>query len=573
MKNKLVSQWFEILIVVGLIVGFTLANALHIILPWLSNRPGFIFTGIAHYFADYFLYVDIMAQGAAGSLSAFPHFTNEILPASALYWYNTLIGWIGHLVGLSPFAGYNVALIMLMVVLCFLWYVLIREIYPTNRLIRITGFVFILSASNFIDLNGFFFAGRLDLIGQLWLSPSPALNRLGGVPHQVLQTILLLLLIIVFSKLLRRFVVAGQSQEWRMHSLFFILIAFLTATVNPIQVVLLIVAAGLTTLWYLRKSNKLLPVIMPFSVLLLSVIPGLLISYQWFLHPVFAAAKIWEAARLQIIPLWDMLLSIGPVTLLAPFGIIPFLRKATPIRMLIFLYGFGSYVAFYTPAYQIIGSANPRWLSPAPHAIWAILAAQGVFTISKWFSDKWSIKTERLKVLKKNTALLIVYCLLFIVYFIFTLPALYSQLDMRTNPKLNPILSSDLNHVPKPVVEALAWLKNQPDPLVSNLASQGQALRSYSNVVLTDPVLPYDVLVPVFTGKISFTGHPIHTLYLGVKESLRQQFFGGSMSEGETKKFLIEHRIGWIISSKNTIPYTINAFTNEAFSVFRVSAM
>lgn len=550
MKNKTVPQWIEISIVVGCIVSFTLANALHVIIPWLANPPGFVFTGIAHYVADYFLYVDIMAQGATGRLAAFPHFTNEILPASALYWYNTLIGWTGHLVGFSPFASYNVALVSLVVILCYLWYVLVRKIYPTNRLIRITAFIFVLSASNFVDLAGFFSAGRLDLIGQLWLSPSPAFNRLGGVPHQVLQTILLLLLIIVFSRLLKW---SHKNFHFSiLNSLFFILLAFATATATPIQTALLIAAAGLTTFWFIRNyvgKRTSLRLLFPFFLFIIAALPGLFLAYQWFLHPVFAAAKAWEGARLQIIPLWDMFLSIGPVAPLSLFGVIPFLRNITPLRMLLFLYGVGSYLAFYTPAYQIIGSANPRWLAPAPHAIWAILAAQGVWSLSQFLS-KFSSKISNIFVIWHLTFV--------IIYMLFTLPALYSQLDMHANPKLNPILSSDLNHVPKPVTEALAWLKNQPE---------------VNSVVLTDPSLPYDVLVPVFTGKISFTGHPIHTLYPDIKESLRKQFFYGTMSESDAKQFLTKHRIGWIISSKKTIPLTTRVFSNEQLSVFRVSTM
>ncbi len=123
---------------------------------------------------------------------------------------------------------------------------------------------------------------------------------------------------------------------------------------------------------------------------------------------------------------------------------------------------------------------------------------------------------------------MLLYSLFFILYSLLTVPSLAAQINARAN-------TSELNYVPMTVIEVLTSLKNS----------------ARSGVVLTDPALPYDVLVPTFTGLPSFTGHPIHTLYPSVKESLRQRFFTGAMTEDEKNKFLKDHRIRSIITKEN----------------------
>ncbi len=525
----------EKLFVIALSLIFTVLNSLHVIIQLVSNRPDQVFTGIAHSVEDYFLYVDVMAQGAAGRLTAATHFTNETLPPMMFYWFNTILGWLGHLVGLSPFATYNVAVILLVFSLCLLWYKLCSLIFPNDRPARLTAFLFILTASSFVDPKGFFADGRLDLLFPFWFSPTPAFNRLGNVPHQIFQTILIILLIIVYCKKNIRFSI--------LHSLFLVLITFITALINPIQLLLVMAAAILTTLW--KKTHRI------HCLLLVAVaVPSLLLSKLTLSHPIIASANAWEAWQFQQIPPIQLLVAIGPVAILALFGFIPFLRRLTIIRLMFLSYGLLSFAAFYSPLYRITGTAVARFLHPAAYGILGILGAEGVSQVSRVMHH----------VSRKQISFVIWHLSFIILYLILTLPALYSQINARTNPALQTIssatLTSNLNHVPGPVVDALTWL-----------ASQEQVLRSYS-VVLTDPVLPYDVLVPVFTGKISFTGHPIHTLYPDVKEDLRQQFFNGKMNEDEAKQFLTNHRIGFALSNRASLPFATKVFSNDSINVF-----
>lgn len=385
---------------------------------------------------------------------------------------------------------------------------------------RLTAWLMILTASSFSQGG--------ELLGQFWFSPAPALNRLGGVPHQVFQTILFVLLILTFAKSLtvwssnrmRNYELGIMkktvlSSSLIRNSIFLILLTTLASSANPIQMVLFI-AASLTLL-----SARVIP-------LVLVAIPVMIATNKAFDLPVLAAAKAWENAQVVSVSLWQFFLSVGPVALLVPFGIKPFLKEKSPLRTLLVSYAALSLLAFFSPIPKLLGTTNVRWLHPASYAILGILAAQGIASLPHKFP-------------------------ILLMYLIFTLPSLAIQIDSRTNPKYNTILTSDLNHVPRPVVEALSWLKVT-------------GLNPVMKVVLTDPTLPYDVLVPTMTGLPSFTGHPIHTLYPGVKEKLRQDFFAGNMTKEEMQTFLIDHRIGYIVKAiHRLLPPSTLSFLTETY--------
>ncbi len=464
----------ELLFVFIISLLLAILNQLHVIIQWFARPAETYFTGIAHYFADYFLYTDIMAQGASGTLWTAAHFTNEPMAKTWIYWFNALLGWLGNLIGLSPFGTYNVSLFLLVTLLCLLWYYFTKLLYPTNRLLRLTAWIMILTASSF-SWNG-------QLLGQFWFSPAPAFNRLGGVPHQVFQTIVFLLLAISFNR----------------RSLFMIPIAALAASANPIQMVLFIAAT------LIGRSPRVI-------LLILVALPVMIATNQAFDLPVLAAAKAWENAQQVSVSLWQFILSMGPIALFIPFGIRSFLKEKTPLRILFFSYSAISIVIFFSPIPTSIGTTSVRWLSPAGYGVLGILAAEGL-----------------LRIKGKIIPTMLLYSLFFILYSLLTVPSLAAQINARAN-------TSELNYVPMTVIEVLTSLKNS----------------ARSGVVLTDPALPYDVLVPTFTGLPSFTGHPIHTLYPSVKESLRQRFFTGAMTEDEKNKFLKDHRIRSIITKEN----------------------
>ncbi|MBI4066679.1 hypothetical protein HY411_03100 [Candidatus Gottesmanbacteria bacterium] len=605
----------EFVAVLAVAVGVALLNSFHVIVQWLNNKPGEMFTGIAHSFADYFLYTTHMAQGAAGRwVYADQLFTNETLAPTWYYWFNVTLGHLGSLVGLSPFATYNVSLVFLVVVLCLVWYYLAKTLYPTNRFLRLTSWIMILTTTSFFSPvpsgTGLDFL-HVELLGQFWFSPSPIFNRLGGVPYQVFQTILFVLLAIVFSRSLtmestlritkhelRSMGKAFFSSFIIHNSLFIILLAFFAAIANPVQMVLFVAAATVTTA-YVFTHHKNFNVSIHQHIVALGAVAvtgafGAWMANQEFARqPVFVAARAWELAQWVPNSLPILLLSMGPILFFVPFGIRKVFTKGDTLRILLISYGLISFSLFLSGVPRLLQLSPVRFLHPVPYAAaLTLLAVEGFFQLSgmlkrvfrneaprahargifKFFGERNPPKhyptTLKLRGVSARShsstglhpwssakadkiSLYTMHALLLALYLIFTVPAMYRQLMDRTTPARNPQLLMDTvyNHVPAPIVEALTWLKRQPQTVPP--AARSPASRGESVVVLVDPQIPIEVLVPVFTGKISFTGHPIHTLYPDVKETLRQQFFTGLMSSPQM--FLSDHRIGYIIAAPTRV--------------------
>lgn len=525
------AEW----LLVGVVaIAMSVLNQLHVIREWLTNPADRYFTGIAHYFADFFLYAAQMKQGAGGALLYYHRFTNESVPPTWIYWFNNLLGFIGNLFGLSPFATYDVSLFILVIISILLFYSLLVMLYPTDKINpapfqwcwikRIIALVFILTAS------------PLFLFGKpegLWFSPSLAFNRLGGVPHQVFQTILFILLTMSFSR----------------KSLFIIPLAILGSSANPIQMLLFILAAFVTTgiLFtqpHLSQSgagfmkHRDIRVGLPLLVLLAVSFPAAWLTNLQFNSPVIAVAKVWEMAQWVNRSLPFIVSSIGPILLFIPFGIAPFLGKFRPVTILIFSYAAISFLLFFSPVPAMLSTTPIRYLHPASYILLPILAVEGIFAFS-------------------NRIIIIMALLL---YSILTIPSFAGELRGRIAPATNPgvLMDTEFNHVPMPVALALTWLGRQPtDPS--------------RPVVLVDSNKRIEILVPAFADKTVFNGHPLHTLYPEVKEKLRQDFFEGRMTEEQQKQFLTDHRIGYIITTPiGVLPSFNKVFSNDAITIYKL---
>lgn len=438
-------------IIIGVLA--VVANSWHVLSAWMNQPPGTYFTGIAHYFADYFLYTSIMAQ--KGWIFADQLFTNEPLPPTWIYWLYTIIGKLG-----NPFVVYNVSIVVFSAVVLFLWWYIIKQTTP-SPFTRIVAFLFITTASGF--------SGR-----DFWFSPTPALNRLGGVPHQLFQTMLILSLFILFHK--RKYFLLS-------------VVSFVAALTNPIQMLLLSMALILTT-------PRVLPYLFP------AVFGAFLTNFEFSKNPILLAAKQWELAQEARISLTNFALAVGPVIAVLPFGVTFFLSQKKPITMALFWFGLLSLVLFFSPVPALLGTSPVRWLSPASYGIVPILAAVGLTRVIK-FVKKSQIASA---------------AVILALYTMLTIPSLTTQITARMHAP------AKLLYIPKNIVEKLR-----------NISKDG--------VIITNPATPYDVIVPVFTGKKSFTGHPVHTLYSDVKQQLRVSFFNKSMTEEEQSQFLTNHHI------------------------------
>jgi len=492
-------NWFEPVLVTATSILFVVSNYWHVIYEWGTNTSDHVYHAIAHYYIDYFLYLSHVAQGANGQLFRTHHmFTGETLPTTTIYWVYSLIGFFGHIIGLTPVWSYHLSLVLLTMLLCFLWYLFCRFLYPGKVAMRLITFIVVMSASPFI--NPF----TLEFPKNLWFSPAPAFNRLGGVPHQIIQTIALLLVLFGLSK-------TKHIKDYVLLAL----ISFIAAYAHPLQMALLLIAAGTTAL--LTDIKRLLPVCIAGAI----SIPAALIINHEYETPIYAIAKQWELMQYTPKDILWWIAAMGPIALFIPFGIWPFIKKRDPFHLTFFLYGLFSVLCYNSFVPKLISVIPQRFLHPASYALFPVLAVSGFFAVQK----------DLPRILGRLCIVIAIG-----VYAAFTIPAAIKEVLMRIN---DPMLieSVYLNHTPVSVVNTLKSF---------------QEMKQDNYVVLAQKELGIDLLVPLYTNRTSFMGQPIHTLYPNEKEAVRQNFFEGGMTADEKRKFLTDHRIGYAITKSDT---------------------
>lgn len=511
-----------------------IADMWHILIQWVRNPPDRYFTWIAHYYADYFLYVSQIAQGVRGNwIWSSSMYTNEMTADTWVYWPNVIMGKIGSLLTHSPFIIYISSLILFITTLLMLLYFITKMVFPKQPMTHYMAFLFCITASNFADIPALLTKGVFLLKNEMWFSPAPALNRLGGVPHQTLQTILLLLTILFYTTLMQ--VTRRSSKRQAVMVILFGIVSFLAATVSPVQMVLVCIAIVAVTL-YTHPTIKITTFV-TFG-LLCAGIGAYVVNRTFDTSILYTTAKAWEATQIQHTRPLEFLLALGPIIFLIPFGIRPFLQSATPLRLMFIIYTVTSLAVFFTPLPALLGTSPTRWIHPASFIGLSLLAAEG-----------W-------KRIPKKYALIVT-----LLYLFLTIPAIVAQVEARSTQRSAPVLFSDLNHVPEHAMAALGVLEK----------------RTESGVVLTDPTLPFDLLVPIFSGKTSFTGHPLHTLYPQEKEQTRRRFFSGLLKENEARRLLTDHNIRFILSSAAATrivpqyPFMTRIFQNETIVLYEIN--
>lgn len=541
-------------ITISTLVG--IANFWHVLTQWSQNPPDRYFAWIAHYYADYFLYVSQMAEGARGSwIWSRSLFTNEPIADTWIYWPNVLMGKLGSFLTLSPFVIYTVSLAA--AAICLFWLIasLTRMTFQTRPGAQIVAFLFAVTASNAVDIGSFFQNGRLILTHPMWFSPSPALNRIGGVPHQTLQTILLLGVVALGAMLMQ-----NNREKHTSHRLIpfvFPVMCFLAATVSPVQMLILSTAL-IASLLLLR-----LPIRQNIAIgigLIGAAISAVMVNNAFDSSPIYTAAKTWEATQMVDVSLWELLLSLGPVMLFIPFGLSRFTRQSSPIRLILTCYGALAIVLFATGIPKALNTSPTRWIHPASFLLWYFIAADGWIILSEKLKHI-ILKTKIISISSGKQIAELLPSLLIIIYICLTIPSIFAQVESRSAKENAPALYSDINHIPLPVVAILTQLQKSPR----------------TGTVLMDPALPYDGLVPIISGKRTFTGHPIHTLYPETKQQLRERFFSGLMQEDEAARFINDHTITHIVYSPATaqkiplLPFLSQSAANHSAILYEVA--
>lgn len=501
-----------------------LANALLFILGSIRTPPGTIFLGTIHYWEDYFLYLNHFFQGAQGNWLLINRYTSEATAPSILYWSNLILGKIGGSVYLSPILSYNLSVIFLSFFTLVTSYLLLKKIYPHDRLRALAGFF--LSATATSMINHIWVSGKpMWYPFQLWRTPHYAFDRLGGAPHQILQTLLFLsMTILYFHK---------ESTKPKVVALLSLLTIALT-TLNPIQTVIFIGAAWVSTIAIpaLRKTH--IPHLLLISIIALAVF---LYTNSVLSQLPHLQSKLWEAAQQTTTTLPFLLLSIGPISLLFILGLLPSLRQKNPILLFGIILVLGTYIMFLSPLPKILGISNVRVIFPALYPFIAAAAVNGIFSLK---SKRW-------------------ITLLLVLFFLLSLPTMRVELKEKLAPINNT--SDILVYLPKNIYQGFTELTKLP----------------FDAVALGNPASHIDVLIPPLGGHTTYSGHPLATINTDKKRQETLRFF--RLQKSDASFWLTSNTIRFVLFTSydgnkelfmKTYPFLLPLYTNPDMTIFSV---
>lgn len=398
----------------------SLANSSAFLAGVARTAPGEVYLGTIHYWEDYFLYVSQFVQGAHGGWLTKNLYTSEPTPASTLFWPNVLLGKLGGLAGLAPQETYNISVLLLSFAVLLTIASVMRRAFPDPT----KAFVAFLMAGTATS-----FMNRIAIHGQWvwypfeqWKTPNFALDRLGGVPHQTIQTLLFLL-----------------AMRARTAFSLLVSIAMLTS-LHPVMSALFLAAS-----WIASPGKRLIAPSLGFLIV------------AWYYNAQTNAqphiqSKLWEATDQTATSPLFLLLSIGPISVLGILGAWAAASRFRPVHRFSIALLALSYLLYFSPLPRLAGISNSRVLFPALYAAWGILAAEGAYAF------------------KKPLVVAAVFLLL-------TLPTLGWEIQRKLAVK--PQERTPLLYLPESVFQAFSYLKHErphEDIVLANPASHMDAL-------------------------------------------------------------------------------------------------
>ncbi|MBI5620905.1 hypothetical protein HY949_03940 [Candidatus Gottesmanbacteria bacterium] len=507
----------------------TLTNSSNFLSGVVGTKPGEVYLGTTHYYEDYFLYLNQFFQGAHGGWLTLNRYTSEPTAASILFWPNVLLGKLGGLIGLSPELSYNTSVMFLSFFVLLTIASLMSHVFPKDKTKAFIGFL--LAALSTSLINHIWVDGKpMWYPFQLWKTPNFALDRLGGVPHQIVQTLLFLLAMHVY------FFYRPKKFSALLSLLVLPVLLVLLSSLNPVMSALFIGVAWITHL-LTRHRNK--SALVPLIVTTVSVAAA-----AWYYHlisglPPHNLSKLWEAGQqIMTTPLF-MLLSIGPISILGIIGTLTVIRRARPVEIFSMVLLTVCYLLYFSPIPKLIGISNSRVLFPALYAAWGILGVLGIEALATQLVIPAYAGIQRILnwILGSSPRMTINKSFLIVFLSLFFLTVSFPTLKWEFGQKLviKPEERIPLLYLPGDVFKAFTYIKNQG---------------TFDDVVLGNPASHMDALLPALTGHSGYTGHPFATISNENKKAESMKLFQLKMTTGEAKQWLNNNTIRFILFTK-----------------------
>ncbi len=500
-------NWQRVTVVI-IAITVTLVSIAHVLLAASKTPPGKQFLWTGHYYLDYFEYVSSIAAGARGDWLVKNYYATDD-PSQNFYskWQYLLLGKIGRVIHLGPIAMYWVAVVTYCLVLALLIFKTIQKILPKETFLKqLCAYLLSLFATPFYYKNPV--DNYLTLI-RFWNDKGTLLSRFPAIPYHLSASILTLLCLLwlgdIFTDLPKVSIpsIIGKSIKVSVVLLFLL-------TFAPSSVVLILGSFFLTWLYMflvlVRKKQKLvlLRLFVLAGTISVLVLPLAFYFKTHIIGEYFRYISLLEVGWQVRLQMKGFILATGPLLLLSLLGILPFLRKLTPLRLLILSFVVVSYTIFFFPAIAIaLGTTNTRFLSPVSYLLFGALTVLPI---------------------KRQKLLLIISAILLLYFTAGNLEAYRMAIHDQN-------ITSPISYLPKGLLVGLTKLNDFPD----------------SRAVLTTPSLFLGAILPIFAHRNVYLARPDTTPNYLVKNIETNNFYLGTMDKETAYDFIKRSGVGYVI--------------------------
>lgn len=533
-------QWCIVCFIAVVFAGLNLFPVFY----WAFKVPqNTIFIGITHWYEDYFFYLSQLTQGALGRWQLVDAYTLEPIPLGYNWIFNLLLGKIAGLLTIPPWRFYDGSIFILSIGYILLMYRTILEVFAAEeRRFRIPAlFIGLMSTQSVLLEHSA--AGIVPKAVTYFYPYTDAWNRLGGVAHQIAQNFLGLYAILLFSRIIDALITKNVNARKLSATLL-----LLSVTVTSLFVLSAFFAAidlsvfGVVLIYYVLtvKAIRLNRTIVVSAVVILLPVTLLALYQKSILdHPFWVAVRLWEQTR-SAAAVGTFLLSSGAIVLLLPFGILRFLKKAPPIRVVGAVYAFLPILLYFSPLPGIMGIPSFRLLQPPAYVFFGAIAAVAI-----------GVLAHRLGRSKRLT-----YHILLCVFLAIQIPGLLLGIRSRINEYY---LNSQLNFLDVNVYNGLVYLKDQPHD---------------KNVLAVHTL---ESLVPVVSGHNVYEGHATLTVDYKTKINTTRAFYSRAMTPSAAYGFLSKNTIGYVLWEKrfgtpiflSSYPFLQTLYDNPSLVIYR----
>lgn len=550
----------ETLIVIAAILFIVFLNSLVFITGLLATPIGSVYLGTVHWPGDYFYYLSQFAQGKESWFKGFDLFTSDFTSQTYVGWVNIFLGHIFNFVRLNQFIAYQISIIIFCITFLGISYLLIREIFPEFRRMRIIAFLLFLFSNPFPKI--IFDAGKISIsYYDFWFNQGILFNRVVGVPHQLIARSCISLILLLVLKWWKN---GGVNSKGMKRGKYLMLLSFpvlglVLASVEPVHwlitsLVLFIApilicgscrfpdSIGIASPAVKSKVANTIGLLDYWIIGLFFFLGGLpmaLYLKKLFGNLPYLQLSLWEnSQQLHVDPI-TFIMGNGPVMVIAIFGIWGFMKKASLSKITALVFIFTTIFLYFSPIPALVKIVNVRFL-PAPTTIFlACIASYAIETFANRFPKKK----------------LVVAWLIVIICISITLPALSEEIKTRTRIEHN----NSFFYVSKTVIDAY---------------KEAEKISNIKDTFLV--IWPFNWSFPGWTGRRVFEGHTLLTINQPEKEKASSDFFDGKMSKYDMEKFITANKINYILTytwtgSVKEMSNLTKIYDNNWLALYRVN--